>query len=382
MRWRDACIRVIADREADALRLAHELLCVGFSARADSPQTHTRGRDDCDIVVLIGSCKENGGGDFTSLRRRYGDNLILFFNDLRAKDYALLTRAGVRFISTTPAVTVESVIYFISLIDPELVYRVAKLRLLRSETSKVIENGSLAFFRELRGGGMKSAINAAGAYREEIGDLVLKSPMSVWLELFQNYHDGTAQHCTLVSSFALLFAKALGFAPKDIDRMYDAAFFHDVGKAMVPLEVLDKPGRLDEREWDLMKRHVLHGYDILMRDEKTAGEIARVARDHHEYLDGTGYPNGIGAAEIDDPTRILTICDIFAALVEKRAYKPPRRTDEAFDILKSMAGTKLDPDLVKIFEGVVDAYDFSERRTTAMTARQAVGSAQNGVAAG
>lgn len=99
--------------------------------------------------------------------------------------------------------------------------------------------------------------------------------------------------------------------------------------------------------------------------ERTAGEIARLARDHHEYLDGTGYPNGATAAGIDDPTRILTICDIFAALVEKRSYKSPKKPEEAYAILKSMAGTKLDPDLVSLFERVVDDYDAAGRRARA-----------------
>ncbi|CAI9418804.1 hypothetical protein ANOBCDAF_04377 [Pleomorphomonas sp. T1.2MG-36] len=91
-----------------------------------------------------------------------------------------------------------------------------------------------------------------------------------------------------------------------------------------------------------MKRHFLHSYEILPRDGHTRGEIARVARDHREYLDRSGYPNGLRGNEIDDITRFITICDIFAALTEKRAYKAPKRLDEAYTILVSMVGTKLD----------------------------------------
>lgn len=359
----DISVRIVSSRHEEARSLVHGLLGLGFSAslnppRADCPSC---GRDR-DIIVVIGACNENGRRAFPSFCQLHGDRVIVFLDDMRPDDFALLEKAGVKFINAAKSVTVENIIYLISKIDPELVYGVTKARLLAAEKSKIIETGSLRFFNDLRRGGIRSALSSASEQRSEIGALVSMSPMSVWLDLFQNYHDGTAQHCSLVSSFALLFAKSLGFGLNDIDRIYDAAFFHDVGKAMVPLDVLDKPGRLDDEEWKVMQRHVLHGHDILMRDEVTAGEIARVARDHHEYLDGSGYPNGIGAARIDDPTRILTICDIFAALVEKRAYKAPKRPDEAFDIIRSMAGSKLDPDLVRLFERVVDEYDGAARR--------------------
>jgi HD-GYP domain-containing protein (c-di-GMP phosphodiesterase class II) len=81
------------------------------------------------------------------------------------------------------------------------------------------------------------------------------------------------------------------------------------------------------------------------------GEIANAALSHHEYLDGSGYPNGLSAAGIDDTTRILTICDIFSAMIERRPYKEPRSPEEAYGTLLSMGG-KLDQDLVRVFEDV------------------------------
>jgi putative nucleotidyltransferase with HDIG domain len=248
--------------------------------------------------------------------------------------------------------TLTDLIGLIAAVDPDAVYQASKAEAMRASLSNKVANSVVDLFSRLRANPVAPALEESIRQRRAMDKLVGRSPMSVWIDLIQNYHDGTAQHCSLVSGYTLTFARALGVGDNQMGRLFDAAFFHDVGKAMIPLEILDKPGPLEPSEWDVMKRHVSHGYDILSRDEHTSGEIARVARDHHEYLDGSGYPNGIGAAEIDDITRIITICDIFAALTEKRAYKPPKPPDEAYSILLSLSGTKLDPDLVRVFETV------------------------------
>ena len=150
----------------------------------------------------------------------------------------------------------------------------------------------------------------------------------------------------------MLFARGLGFSGGDQRRLFEAAHFHDVGKVHVPLAILDKPGALDRTERGVMEGHAEAGYDILASGDAVAGEIAEVARDHHEYLDGTGYPRGIGGHEIPDLTRIITICDIFAALIERRSYKAPKTVGQAYAILQSMDG-KLDATLLRAFSNVV-----------------------------
>ena len=366
MQKSDATVHILAESEEESCRLVDGLRSLGFEADAAIKAGNCIGcKQRNDIVVVAGRFYEQGRRRLPPLCHANRDRIIVFLADMRSEEFGALYQAGVRHIETIGKVPTDNIVYHLSQMDPEMVYRASKQRALRADKSLVIEQGALSFFKKLRDGAVDTAIEETEQQRRAIEDLVAMSPMSVWLDLFQNYHDGTAQHCSLVTSFTLMFAKALGFGERETGRIYDAAFFHDVGKAMIPLEILDKPGRLDSHEWDVMKQHVLFGHDILMRDERTAGEIARLARDHHEYLDGTGYPNGATAAGIDDPTRILTICDIFAALVEKRSYKSPKKPEEAYAILKSMAGTKLDPDLVSLFERVVDDYDAAGRRARA-----------------
>jgi HD-GYP domain-containing protein (c-di-GMP phosphodiesterase class II) len=137
----------------------------------------------------------------------------------------------------------------------------------------------------------------------------------------------------------------------DIERLHSAAMFHDIGKARIPLAVLDKPGRLDPGERALIETHPAAGYDILKGTRGISPEVLDCVRHHHEFLDGSGYPDGLGAASICDLVRILTISDIFSALIEDRRYKPPMPRAQAYDILEGMNG-KLEKPLVKAFREV------------------------------
>jgi HD-GYP domain-containing protein (c-di-GMP phosphodiesterase class II) len=139
-----------------------------------------------------------------------------------------------------------------------------------------------------------------------------------------------------------------------MERLFLSAFFHDIGKSVVPKHVIDKPGKLTPDEIRLVRSHVTVGYEMLRRFPETAGEIADVALYHHEMLDGSGYPNGLKGGEISDLIRLVTICDVFAALIERRSYKPPMPAREAYGILQSM-GPKLDQALVAVFGEVVES---------------------------
>lgn len=196
-------------------------------------------------------------------------------------------------------------------------------------------------------------VDVAGARRAagKISDAVGEGGFSHWLETVRRHHEGTYQHCLLVTGTAAAFGLSLGLARIDMERLYSAAMFHDIGKAKVPLAVLDKPGRLDDQERALIETHPVAGYDALKGAGGISPEILDVVRHHHEYLDGSGYPDGLGAADISDLVRVLTISDIFAALIEDRRYKPPMPREQAYEILSGMRG-KLEIPLVAAFKNV------------------------------
>ncbi len=189
---------------------------------------------------------------------------------------------------------------------------------------------------------------SAGHY---IADSIAEHGLSDWLMTVRRHHEGTYQHCLLVTGVAIDFGLSLGVAKADLERLYSAAIFHDVGKAKIPLAILDKPGRLDDQERMLIETHPAAGYDVLKGNGQISAEVLDAVRHHHEYLDGSGYPDGLCAESITDIVRILTISDIFAALIEHRRYRAPMSREDAYDILQSMNG-KLEKPLVAAFRDV------------------------------
>jgi putative nucleotidyltransferase with HDIG domain len=198
-----------------------------------------------------------------------------------------------------------------------------------------------------------SPIDVAGAKNagSKIAESIAENGLAAWLTTVRRHHEGTYQHCLLVTGVAVDFGLSLGVSKIDMERLYTAAMFHDIGKAKIPLAVLDKPGRLDEQERALIQTHPAAGHDALKDTAGISPEILDAVRHHHEFLDGSGYPDGLCAASISDIVRILTISDIFAALIEHRTYKPDMPREKAYEILLEMKG-KLEIPLVNAFREV------------------------------
>jgi putative nucleotidyltransferase with HDIG domain len=211
--------------------------------------------------------------------------------------------------------------------------------------------GSLASMFSAASSGQQVDVAEAKHAASRISDTVAEVGFSHWLETVRRHHEGTYQHCLLVTGTAVAFGLNLGLSKADMERLYSAAMFHDIGKAKIPLAVLDKPGRLDDQERTLIETHPAVGYDLLKGTRGISSEILDAVRHHHEYLDGSGYPDALCAADISDIVRILTISDIFAALIEDRRYKPTMSRAEAYEILCGMRG-KLESPLVTAFTEV------------------------------
>jgi len=187
---------------------------------------------------------------------------------------------------------------------------------------------------------------------EQAGDQVLSgihdAGLAQWLSTVRRYHESTFQHCLIVTGVATAFGHRNGMRKSDILTLTIAGLLHDVGKAHIPVEILDKPGRLTEQEFAVIKQHPVTGYEYIRAQNVVDAETLKAIRHHHEYLDGSGYPDGLTAERIGDLTRIMTVCDVYGALVERRAYKAPQSPDAALDILTGMAKDgKIEFDLVR-----------------------------------
>lgn len=207
-----------------------------------------------------------------------------------------------------------------------------------------------SMFLAVRAGKPISLADATRA-TSAIIDRVQRSGLTSYLDEVRRHHEGTFQHCLLVTGVAVGFGIEIGFSSVDVSRLGVAATLHDIGKACIPLPILDKPGKLDPGESEIMKRHPGTGYDLLKDISGMTAEILDGVRHHHEYLDGSGYPDGLTSPRISDLVRLLTISDIFAALIEARPYRAPMPRHTAYQILCDMNG-KLETSLVKAFRNV------------------------------
>jgi putative nucleotidyltransferase with HDIG domain len=192
------------------------------------------------------------------------------------------------------------------------------------------------------------SLSAAG---ETIVSNIDEQGFGCWIDTVRKHHSQTYQHCLIVTGAAVTFGQHLHFPQADQERLATAGLLHDIGKARIPLTILEKPGPLDAEELAVMRQHPLLGLEALKTVPGLQPEMLDMVVHHHEYLDGSGYPHGLKASEISDLVRTMTIADIFGALIERRSYKPPMSGEAAYQILKDM-GPKLDQDLVREFQPV------------------------------
>lgn len=244
--------------------------------------------------------------------------------------------------------------------QPDLLDRVgAMLGLLREAGPEAVlqqrfvrASAAFADLLEAAGSGDALPVQAISDGVEAINRAAADADLDSWLDMVWRHDDATYQHCLLVSGLVAAFAHRLGFNEADRRLITSAAVLHDVGKARIPLAILRKAGPLTQEERAVVGRHPQIGYDMLVAQGGFSPLVLDAVLSHHEMLDGSGYPRGIGADRISDPVRVITICDIYGALIERRSYKPAMPPEEAFAVLIAM-GDKLDRDLVRVFGDIV-----------------------------
>jgi putative nucleotidyltransferase with HDIG domain len=157
----------------------------------------------------------------------------------------------------------------------------------------------------------------------------------------------TAGHTRRVAEYAQMLARAMGYSGEDLETLYEAAILHDIGKIVTPDSVLLKPAKLNAREYDIIKEHVIVSESILQNINFHA-EVIEIVKYHHERYDGSGYPYGITNDEIPMLSRILAVADTFDAMTTNRIYKPRKTITAALEELEPLAGVLYDPDVVAV----------------------------------
>ena len=163
----------------------------------------------------------------------------------------------------------------------------------------------------------------------------------------------TGRHCKSVLVLALEVAERLGVEGSERRNLEFAALLHDVGKISVPKEIVNKPGKLTEQEWEIIKAHTIEGQRILERVGGFMREVGLVVRSHHERWDGAGYPDRLAGEEIPEGARIIAACDTWNAMRTDRSYRRALSHEVAMAELLAASGTQLDPHVVEALVAVI-----------------------------
>jgi len=222
--------------------------------------------------------------------------------------------------------------------------------------------GVLAVFGRERRGRVEGLIELNYAYRGTA--LLLGNVVEA-----DDYY--TAEHCRGVVELALEIGQRLHLDDGRLRNLEFAALLHDVGKVAIPKEIINKPGKLDPHEWQIIKTHTLEGQRMLDQVGGFMSDVGRIVRSHHERWDGAGYPDELAAGAIPLEARIITACDSWNAMTTTRSYREALSADDARRELRRCAGTQFDPEVVAL---VLDAV------TPGLTLRGAPPHAQRGAA--
>lgn len=189
-----------------------------------------------------------------------------------------------------------------------------------------------------------------------VKDLLERKKLIVNLSDIRSTDSYTFAHSVNVCVLAVLTGIALNFSKSQLLHLGMGALMHDVGKIIVPLEILNKPGPLTPEEYKVIQRHAEFGYEILQKQPEISKLSAKVAFEHHEKVDGSGYPQGLKGDEIHLYSRIVGIVDVYDALTADRVYRKGYLPHEAYEYLAGTGGSMFDYDLIKVFLSHVAAY--------------------------
>ena len=222
---------------------------------------------------------------------------------------------------------------------------VAKARKIRDKTKVLVEtmHDDIIHGRKVDAEGAKLLVS-------DMVENVMHDPDALlWLTHLKKRDEYTALHSMNVSVLSIVFGNHLGLEKTALEQLGLGALLHDMGKLRVPLEVLNKPDRLTNEEFELIKKHPAHGMDILQQSKGLAESVLSVVHSHHERINGQGYPRKLAADQITFFSKIVSIVDVYDALTSARVYKAGMSSEKAMKLLYSLIGKEFDHDLIEQF---------------------------------
>ena len=193
--------------------------------------------------------------------------------------------------------------------------------------------------------------------KEQENKLLIREIVEAFAKVIDMKDKYTNGHSTRVAEYTSMLTKELGYDEETVEKYYNIALMHDIGKIGVPSEVLNKPGKLTDTEFNIIKSHSALGYNAL-KNISIMPELAIGAGSHHERPDGKGYPKGLKGDEIPRVAQIIAVADTFDAMYSDRPYRKRMNFDRVVSIMKEVRGTQLTEDVVDAFLRLVDKGEF------------------------
>lgn len=169
------------------------------------------------------------------------------------------------------------------------------------------------------------------------------------LRMIEVADEYTYKHSINVGMVASMIGKWMGYSQNDLMNLALAGMLHDIGKSKIPNEIINKPGKLDDAEFEIMKTHPRAGYEILSDTKEVSFDVLFGVLEHHEWICGGGYPNGSVGKKIHEFARIVAVSDVFDAMTSNRSYKSKMSPFRAAEVVMEESAAHLDPEIVQLF---------------------------------
>ncbi|WP_175615130.1 HD-GYP domain-containing protein [Piscibacillus halophilus] len=204
---------------------------------------------------------------------------------------------------------------------------------------------------------LERSMNEVQSTVNEIIDVVKSHDeiLSIMSDIFM-FDDYLYNHSVNVTVYTLVLARELHFSDRQIEEIGIGAMLHDIGKMKVPKTIIDKPGKLTDMEFEVVKEHTTYGYDILKQFKNIPQSVAYCAYQHHERLDGSGYPLGLKEPNIHEYAKIMAVSDVFDAVTSNRVYRNAFLPHEGLEILYSGSDTQYSPKYINLFRRHISIY--------------------------
>jgi len=195
---------------------------------------------------------------------------------------------------------------------------------------------------DIRMGGVINTEQAKSTVKHCVDSILSNSDALIWMSKIRSQDQYTSEHCLNVCILAIAFGRHLGMIESDLERLGLCGLLHDVGKMRVPIDILNKPAKLSEKEFNIVKAHTIHGRNLLMSSPGIPNAVIDVAYSHHEKVNGEGYPRQLPGSGISEFSRIIALVDAYDAMTAERCYSEGMASTEALKIIFKDRGEHFD----------------------------------------